>query len=179
MNPIAKVILTLNSNVRTLIWIFLCTTTTIGCNSDDMVPETFLCCTENPFASSNVDNLDSSSVEIEVFEVFTPNGDAINDFFLIQNIEFHTNNSVTIFDLGDNIIFEVGGYNNQDRTFIGRSGITGDDLDFGSYKYKIVLENEQTFVEFGYVCLLRDTSEINGFDFSNCNLFNFNDPVFN
>lgn len=172
----------MNPHNRVLPLILLFSAIAIGCNSDDSIPPAFLCCGENPFTSSNVDNLDSLSVEINVFEVFTPNGDGINDFFLIQNIEFHPSNSVTIFDLSDNIVFERQSYFSGDP-FIGKNSNTGAELAFGSYKYKIVLENEQTFVEFGYVCLLKDKSEANNFDFSSCNLINklftINDPVFN
>jgi len=165
-----KIKIFLNTNFKMLYWVFLCTTF-LGCKSDDDILPTFLCCAENPFASTNIE-------EINVFEVFTPNGDGFNDFFLVQNIEFYPNNSVTIFDLSDNIIFEMAGYNNDNRVFWGVNTTTGVELNFGSYKYKIILGNGQ-FPEFGYVCFIRNSSEANGFNFLSCNIFNINDPLLN
>ena len=156
---------------------------TFSCNDNNDEPETepeletFLCCGENPFASSNIDDLDQTLGEIEAVGMFTPNGDGYNDHFEIQNIEFYENNIVTIYDLEDNVVFETQSYNNIDETvfpqnpsenaFLGLNQADGSELEFGSYKYKIVIENESTFLEYGYICFVREpeqASEISIFD---------------
>ncbi len=152
---------------------------TIGCNEDnepEQQPETetFLCCGENPFASENIDNLDQSPGEINVFPVFTPNGDAYNDTFRIENLDLYPNNSVTLYDLNDNEIFSTDNYGNNN--FYGGNL----NIEDGSLKYKIVVENEQTFVEYGYVCVVTWNGEGDSeFSFYNeCSLgSNFFDPI--
>ena len=141
----------LKTNIfRLIILIFLFT---IACNNDndseeEPEQETFLCCGENPFSSDNVNNLDQSAGEISVFPLLTANGDATNDYFWVNNLELYDNNSVTLYDLNDNVIFSTDDYG-IDNLY---GGIL--DIDDTSLKYKVVVENEQTFVEFGYVCVI-------------------------
>jgi len=171
----------MNKNIYILISIILFLFLTFSCNdsNEDSEPEleTFLCCGENPFENSNIDNLDQTLGEIEAFGMFTPNGDGINDHFEIQNIEFYENNTVTIYDLEDNVVFETQSYNNVDETvywqssqnaFKGVDQSTNAELAFGSYKYKIVIENESTFLEYGYVCFIREPEQANGINFHAC-----------
>ncbi|MFN4122568.1 MAG: choice-of-anchor L domain-containing protein [Flavobacteriales bacterium] len=51
--------------------------------------------------------------EIQVFNVFTPDGDGINDFWVIPNIEFYPNNSVVIFNRWGRKVFEAEPYQNN------------------------------------------------------------------
>ncbi|OMP32354.1 gliding motility-associated C-terminal domain-containing protein [Mangrovimonas sp. DI 80] len=150
-----------------------------SCNGNsDSEPEqvTFLCCGDNPFANINVDNLDQSMGEIKAIEVFSANGDGVNDEFFIENIDLYPNNTVTIFDLNDNIVFNRNGYANN-IPFNGLDQSNTEELPFGSYKYKIVVENEETFVEYGYICIVRNYSEFNDSSFSNCDIeIIWNDP---
>jgi len=138
-----------------------------ACNNDEPKPEIFLCCEDNPFRSLNINN---TQKEILITNVFTPNNDGDNDFYLIPSLADYPNHSVTIYDLNDKIVyesepFEKYGYYNW---FDGRNQNTGEELKFGSYKYKIVIENEHTFLQYGYLCLIRKKDDANGFDFSNC-----------
>ncbi|WP_299261421.1 gliding motility-associated C-terminal domain-containing protein [uncultured Aquimarina sp.] len=142
-----------------------------GCNNDDESTsepetETFLCCGTNPFESSNIDNLDQSTLGIiEPIEIFTPNQDGFNDTFRINNLGNYPNSLVTIFDLDDNVVSEYPG------TQSGFDGINQNDnslLPFGSYRYKIVVENENTFLMNGYVCFIREGSQADGMSFNDC-----------
>jgi gliding motility-associated-like protein len=45
--------------------------------------------------------------------VITPNGDGINDFFQITNIEYYPENNLQIFNRWGTLIYETEGYNNQ------------------------------------------------------------------
>ncbi|RKE89072.1 T9SS type B sorting domain-containing protein [Ichthyenterobacterium magnum] len=172
----------MNKKITNLTLILIALFLNYGCDDSNDEPEpeleTFLCCGENPFANSNVDNLDQTLGEIEAVGMFTPNNDGFNDHFEIQNIEFYQNNTVTIYDLDDNVVFETQSYNNVDETvfpqnpsenaFLGLNQADDSELEFGSYKYKIVIENEETFLEYGYVCFIREPEQANGMSFINC-----------
>ena len=56
-------------------------------------------------------------VAIEIPNVFTPNGDGINDVFIIEGIEDYPNNTVKFFNRWGNIVFQIQGYNNSDRVW--------------------------------------------------------------
>ncbi len=74
---------------------------------------------------------------------FTPNGDGINDFFYIEDIEDYPNNTVQIFNRWGNKVFEIAGYNNQDRIWTSESNfgiVYGDKrVPDGTYYYLIDL----------------------------------------
>ncbi|WP_420315855.1 Ig-like domain-containing protein [Ekhidna sp.] len=48
---------------------------------------------------------------------FTPDGDGVNDFFYINDIELYPNNNVQIFNRWGNKVFEISGYDNQSRVW--------------------------------------------------------------
>ncbi|CAM1341645.1 T9SS type B sorting domain-containing protein [Tenacibaculum amylolyticum] len=162
--------------IKTLYLILPILLTIISCNNKNesqQQPEVFLCCGANPFSSQNIDNLNQSAGEIKVIPLFTPNGDGVNDIFRIENIDFYPNNSVTLYDLNENEIFTTDNY--------GINNFYGGNLNIenGTLKYKIVIENEQTFVKFGYVCVVTGVEEgDNDFSFNTeCSLTDFNDPI--
>lgn len=169
----------MKNRIAILFTIILSFFLTFSCTESNDEPEpeleTFLCCGENPFSDSNIDNLDQTAGEIEAAGAFTPNGDGLNDTFAIQNIDLYTDNTVTIYDIDDNVVFEANNY--ESNPFLGLNQSSNSELTFGTYKYKIVVENEATFVEFGYVCLIRDFSESGDFSFANCNVEDPNDPL--
>ena len=143
-----------------------------GCNNDDdSTPEpeteTFLCCGTNPFESSNVDNLDQSTLGIITpIEIFTPNGDGFNDRMGIINLRFYENSFVTILDLDDNIVFEFNG--DTGPYFDGTNQADNSLLPFGTYRYQIVVENESTYLKNGYVCFIRETEDAGEMSFLGC-----------
>jgi len=140
-------------------------------NNNEPEQETYMCCGENPFASMNVDNLDQSAGELKVVELFTPNGDGMNDSFVVENLYNYSYNSVTLYDLDDNIVYSSENYNGN----ISWTVFSG--IDSGTLKYKLVVENEQTFVEFGYVCMVKEIGDGDEFSFyTECNDIGF-DPI--
>ncbi|WP_336127796.1 gliding motility-associated C-terminal domain-containing protein [Mesoflavibacter sp. CH_XMU1422-2] len=171
----------MKNRITILFTIILSFFLTFSCNDNDDEPEqepeleTFLCCGENPFSNSNVDNLDQTMGEIIPSGAFSPNGDGLNDTFAIQNIDLYANNTVIIYDIDDNVVFETNNY--ETNPFVGLNQSNSSELPFGTYKYKIVIENETTFVEFGYVCLIRNFSESGDFSFINCTAEDPNDPL--
>ncbi len=160
----------LNTKILTLL--LFTSIITLSCNDNNEPAqepepelETFLCCGENPFESQNIDNLDQTNGEISVFPYTTSNGDALHDYFRINNIEFYPNNIVTISDFEDNVIYSVSNFTGQDITlfFPNNTEVSNGSIPIGTYKYRIVIENEQTFVESGYFCLFQnDTSFVSG-----------------
>jgi gliding motility-associated-like protein len=79
--------------------------------------------------------------DIVVFNGISPNGDGLNDFLTIQNIELlpeTKNNTVMIYSRWGDEVFKVSDYNNADRVFKGETN-NGSKLPAGTYFYKIVL----------------------------------------
>ena len=77
----------------------------------------------------------SSADNIIVHQGFSPNGDGINDYFIIEGIKDHPNNTVTIVNRNGVKVFEINGYDNQTKRFDGHSNITGALLQEGTYFY--------------------------------------------
>ncbi|MCD6017054.1 MAG: hypothetical protein K0S53_175 [Bacteroidetes bacterium] len=79
--------------------------------------------------------------EVVVYNGFTPNGDGINDVWLIDNIEKFPNNKVFIYNRWGNAIFHTTNYNNADNSWDGK--LNGQAIDAGTYFYIIVDESEK------------------------------------
>ena len=115
--------------------------------------------------SDNIDNLDQTNGEIIPFPYTTSNQDGYNDKFEVENLELYPNNTVTIFDLDDNTVYSASDYSSllYSEKFPNLDDITNGIIPIGTYKYKIVIENEQTFTEYGYFCVFEsDTSFVSG-----------------
>ena len=155
-----------------------------SCGSDDRnneeEPDVFLgCCSANPVFGENVDNLDQSLGVISVDNLFTPNGDGYNDLFGILNIELYDNHTVTIYNSDDQVVFESSNYGVGNDFFPlenqGENGVDG--IPDGTYKYKVVVQDEQTFFKSGTFCLFTNNSVAEQ-NFSDCDpLANGFDPI--
>ena len=77
-----------------------------------------------------------------VYNNLTPNGDGINDMFMIDGIEEFPDNKVQIFNRWGAVVYEVSGYNNKDKAFTGsaNSGLSIGQgiLPSGTYYYTIL-----------------------------------------
>jgi gliding motility-associated-like protein/uncharacterized repeat protein (TIGR01451 family) len=89
----------------------------------------------------------NSSVEVHPWdffipEGFSPNGDGINDLFVIRGIDHFPGNTFMIFNRWGNKVFEASPYTN---TWDGQSGmgmtIGGNDLPVGTYFYVLDLSD--------------------------------------
>jgi gliding motility-associated-like protein/uncharacterized repeat protein (TIGR01451 family) len=104
---------------------------------------------ENADGGNDVDpNNDEAEAIVEpicltIYNEFSPNGDGINDVFVIDCIENFPNNSVEIYNRWGNIAFKAKGYRNDfDGTSNGRSVLgQSNDLPEGTYYYIIDLGN--------------------------------------
>ena len=70
-----------------------------------------------------------------VHDVITPNGDGINDVWVVEGLQEYPKNSVQVFDSWGNVLFEQNGYNSD----WGGRGSSGDLLPDGTYFYLVKL----------------------------------------
>jgi gliding motility-associated-like protein len=79
--------------------------------------------------------------DVIVYNGFTPNGDGINDSWLVDNIDKYPNNKVYIYNRWGTKIFETINYNNTDNNWDGK--FNGNVVDSGTYFYIIVDDTEK------------------------------------
>jgi len=82
---------------------------------------------------------DGALEAISVVNAITPaTQDGKHDFLKIENIEQHPNNKVSIYNRWGDLVYEVGGYNNNDVIFTGETNVGNRrNLDNGTYFYAI------------------------------------------
>jgi len=94
-------------------------------------------CTET---SSITIEVNSDFQAVKANNILTPNGDGINDVWVIANIDVYPNNVVTVFDKGGRIIFTQKGYHNTWDGTVNGSPLAEDTyyyiIDFGTDKLK-------------------------------------------
>ncbi len=95
---------------------------------------------------------------VVVYQGVSPNGDGLNDAWVIDYIEQHPDNLVQLFDRYGVLVYEVTGYNNQEKVFNGfsnRGNQAGDGrLPDATYYYRIRLGVDLPVLK-GYVILNR------------------------
>jgi gliding motility-associated-like protein len=100
--------------------------------------------------------------EIVVFTGISPNGDGVNDFWVIQGIDNFPNNTVRLFNRWGVEVFSEKGYAQDDKFFRGLSNgrrtIDRDAmLPVGTYYYAIEYVNDEnkTIQLGGYIYITR------------------------
>ncbi len=76
---------------------------------------------------------------LTVYTSFTPNGDGVNDFWLIDNIDKYPNNEVYIFNRWGNKIYHTSQYNNVTNYWDGKH--KNKPVDAGTYFYTILTKD--------------------------------------
>jgi large repetitive protein len=92
--------------------------------------------------------------EVKIPNGFSPDGDNVNDTFVINNIDQYANNNVTIFNRWGNIVFEKDGYTNAeawDGTTESGGVTIGSKVPEGTYFYVIDLGDGVTPATSGFV----------------------------
>ena len=80
----------------------------------------------------------SDDRRLVVYNAVSPNGDGLNDFLRILNIEYFPENKFSLFNRWGDLVFEMEGYDNAERVFRGRSSVSGEkELPTGTYFYVI------------------------------------------
>lgn len=91
---------------------------------------------------------------------FSPDGDGVNEYWHIENIDYYPDNKVTIYNRWGNMVFMVEGYNNQDKAFNGAAnqmlGLGAGVLPEGTYFFHIEVPKENILNKTkGYLVLKR------------------------
>ncbi len=94
-------------------------------------------------------------------EGFSPDGDGINDFFVIPNIAYFPNNEIIIFNRWGNVVYQTKNYQND---WVGTTNVNltvgGEELPTGTYYYVFTAQNDEyegilNTVKKGYVYIQR------------------------
>ena len=113
---------------------------------------------EPSLCDSAVIYIEVKELPVEVFNAFSPNGDGINDTWVIQGITRFPDNVVRVYNRWGNLIFEAAGYDNSNKVWNGDSseGIVfgGNDAPDGAYYYVIDLGDGSESLK-GFVVLRR------------------------
>jgi len=83
---------------------------------------------------------DAPTIEDDVLiahQGVSPNGDGVNDFFVIDGILAYPDNKLNIVDRSGNLVFEAKGYDNTSRVFDGHSSKTGAMQRPGTYFFSL------------------------------------------
>lgn len=89
-------------------------------------------------------------VKLVTSNIITPNGDGINDTWVILNIELYPTSSVKVFDKAGKIVFAQSHYLNTWNGY----GLNGAPLTQGTYYYVVDLGGGTKYS--GYISLVRD-----------------------
>ncbi len=92
--------------------------------------------------------------EITSYNGISPNGDGVNDVFYIENIRFHDDNRVQIYNRWGDKVADIENYDNVVNVWRGENQFLGNEpLPDGTYFYVVLLETEERLS--GYVELKR------------------------
>ena len=101
---------------------------------------------EGEFADSDGDGvpdyLDPDTLEeLVIYNEFSPNGDGVNDFFVIEGLESYPDNRVEVFNRWGNSVFKKVNYDNSwDGNSDGTATVNAArKLPIGSYFYVLEL----------------------------------------
>jgi gliding motility-associated-like protein len=92
------------------------------------------------------------TIELNIAEGFTPNGDGINDTWVIYNLVNYPNSSVRVFNKNGVLVFSSSNYQNDwNGNYQGRSEM----LPTGSYFYQIDLGSDGTIDKQGWMYITK------------------------
>ncbi|WP_323788147.1 gliding motility-associated C-terminal domain-containing protein, partial [Psychroserpens sp.] len=91
--------------------------------------------------NNNADTAEVDPICLTIYNEFSPNGDGVNEAFVIDCIETFPNNKLEVYNRWGNIVYSKQGYRNDwNGTSNGRAVINGSDqLPVGTYYYVIDL----------------------------------------
>ena len=90
------------------------------------------------------------NLELIIYNVFTPNGDDVNDTWVIENIEFYKDSYIEIYNRNGNLVFSAEHYQNDwDGKY------NAQDLPAATYYYIIALGENYDKTYKGFVTIIR------------------------
>ena len=94
-------------------------------------------------------------IDIGITKVVTPDGNGINDEWVLTNIENFGNNEIVIVDRWGSVIYSAIGYNNSNVVWKGTSQ-SGASVPTGTYFYRLTVRyGEDSIEKTGFVELIR------------------------
>ncbi|MFZ1799639.1 MAG: gliding motility-associated C-terminal domain-containing protein [Chitinophagaceae bacterium] len=91
--------------------------------------------------------------EFKIPNAFSPNGDGINDKWIINGLETFTENTVDVFNRYGQVVYHAKGYDNSGKVWDGT--INGKQLPLGTYYYIVNPNNDFIPKRSGWVVILR------------------------
>ncbi|MBS1730694.1 MAG: gliding motility-associated C-terminal domain-containing protein [Bacteroidetes bacterium] len=91
--------------------------------------------------------------EFKIPNAFSPNGDGINDKWIINGLETFTGNTVDVFNRYGQVVFHADGYDNSGKVWDGK--MNGKPLPLGTYYYIVNPKSDFMQKRSGWVVLLR------------------------
>ncbi|MGF1925064.1 MAG: cadherin-like beta sandwich domain-containing protein, partial [Bacteroidia bacterium] len=85
---------------------------------------------------------------LSAVNILSPNGDGVNDFWIVNNIELYPKNEVKIVDRAGRAVFSMKGYDNKWNGMV-----RGIPLAVGTYYYIVDFGNEKTLK--GFITILK------------------------
>ena len=120
-------------------------TATVNATGNYSMTAVIQCNEQEATLVNNVSTVVLLAIDFSIPEGFSPNGDGVNDLFVIRGIENYPKNRFTIFNRWGNKVFEASPYLN---TWDGRSTmgvrVGGDELPSGTYFYVLPLGKDLT-----------------------------------
>jgi gliding motility-associated-like protein len=114
--------------------------------SDDLLNESF--CTFEVIVSP-------PKIVVDIAKVITPDGNGINDFLKIENIEKYKDNGIVIVDRWGSTIFKANGYDNEKISWKGTS-LSGSLAPTGTYFFTMSIRyGSQSIQHTGFIELIR------------------------
>jgi len=89
--------------------------------------------------------------QLVIYDVFSPNGDGVNDTWIIDGLQDYANNDLQIFNRWGNVVFEANPY---DNTWDGESD-KGELLPSATYYYILKLNDVNKSIYSGPITLIR------------------------
>ena len=106
--------------------------------------------------SNPLDPCDPKSCSVVIPNAFTPDGDGINEVWVIEGIEKYPDNQLTIYNRWGNLVFSAEGYlNTWGGTSNSNLNVGGEQLPTGTYYYVIDTKDATAGVLKGYVYIQR------------------------
>ncbi|MEJ1240808.1 HYR domain-containing protein [Chryseolinea sp. T2] len=94
----------------------------------------------NSSTCSFVVTVKQEHTKLDIAKLLTPDGNAINDGWIIGNIELYKENKVTVVDRWGSVVYSESGYDNETKVWRGRN-TQGSVVPSGTYFYTITVRS--------------------------------------
>jgi gliding motility-associated-like protein len=85
-------------------------------------------------------------VDLDIFQILTPDGNGVNDTWWIGNIEKYEKNKVVVVDRWGGVVYSATGYNNSKTAWNGENN-SGTVVPTGTYFYTVTVHAGQQVTE--------------------------------